>query len=176
MMTDITTPTEETIYLGAGCFWGVEAALAKLPGVLKTSVGYMGGYTENPTYKSICNGDTNHAEVVAVTYNPTLTKLSLILHIFFNIHDATQLNRQGPDVGTQYRSCIFTTTEEQAEMAKKSITIAQVRTHKHIATTLEPAPTFWEAEDYHQQFFKKNPYHPNCHFFDLDALLASYLG
>lgn len=177
MMTDtIITPTEETIYLGAGCFWGVEAALAKLPGVIKTSVGYMGGYTENPTYKSICYSETNHAEVVAVTYDPTLTKLSLILHIFFNIHDATQLNRQGPDIGTQYRSCIFTTTEEQAEIVKKSITMVQVRTHKHIVTTLEPAPTYWEAEDYHQQYFKKNPYHPNCHFFDLDALLASYLG
>ena len=168
--------TEETIYLGAGCFWGVETALGKLAGVLKTSVGYMGGTTQNPTYKTICYGDTNHAEVVAVTYDPTRTKLALILHVFFNIHDSTQLNRQGPDVGTQYRSCIFTTSAEQLAIAQNSLKIAQDKTPKAIVTTIEPAPTYWEAEDYHQQYFAKNPYHPNCHFFNLDAILASFTG
>ena len=168
--------TEETIYLGAGCFWGVETALGKISGVLKTSVGYMGGTTQNPTYKTICNGDTNHAEVVAVTFDPTRTKLSLIFHMFFNIHDATQLNRQGPDVGTQYRSCIFTTTAEQLAIAQNSLKIAQDKTPKPIVTTIEPAPTYWEAEDYHQQYFAKNSYHPNCHLFNLDAILASFTG
>jgi peptide-methionine (S)-S-oxide reductase len=172
----MTTTTEETIYLGAGCFWGVETALGKIAGVLSISVGYMGGNTQNATYKTICHGDTNHAEVVAVTYDSSRTKLALILHVFFNIHDATQLNRQGVDVGTQYRSCIFTTNDEQTEIAQNSLTIAQGNTAKPIVTTIEPAPTYWLAEDYHQQYFAKNPYHPNCHFFNLDAILASFTG
>jgi methionine-S-sulfoxide reductase len=96
--------------------------------------------------------------------------------VFFNIHDATQLNRQEPDVGTQYRSCIFTTTDEQLAVAQNSLKIAQDKTPKPIVTTIEPAPTYWEAEDYHQQYFAKNPYHPNCHLFNLDAILASFTG
>ena len=170
------TNTTETIYLGAGCFWGVETALGTLPGVLKTSVGYMGGTTENPTYKSICYGNTHHAEVVEVVFDPTRTKLSLILHVFFNIHDATQLNRQGVDIGTQYRSCIFTTTEAQLAIAQSSLAIAQARTFKPIVTTIQPAPTYWVAEDYHQQYFAKNPYRPNCHAFNLEAIIASFVG
>jgi peptide-methionine (S)-S-oxide reductase len=96
--------------------------------------------------------------------------------VFFNIHDATQLNRQGVDIGTQYRSCIFTTTEAQLAIAQSSLAIAQARTFKPIVTTIQPAPTYWVAEDYHQQYFAKNPYHPNCHAFNLEAIIASFVG
>ena len=161
-----TTHTEEVL-LGAGCFWGVEAAFRKVVGVLDAPVGYAGGTNDNPTYEEVCTGQTGHAEVIKVTFDPQQVSFTQILHTFWAIHDPTTPNRQGPDVGTQYRSVIFYTTpdqREQAEQLKHELDAAQ-RFHKPIVTEILPAPSFWHAEEYHQRYFEKHPSHPNCHFF-----------
>lgn len=135
---------------GAGCFWGVEEAFRKLPGVASTAVGYMGGTLENPTYEDVCTDRTGHAEVVQVTYDPAKISYEKLLEIFWECHDPTTRNRQGPDVGSQYRSVVFYHTPEQqkcAEASKQKIPRA--------VTEITPAQTFWRAEDYHQQYFKK---------------------
>lgn len=162
-----SSPSNETTreaMFGAGCFWGVEAIFAQTPGVLTTAVGYAGGKTLNPTYKQVCYEDTGHAEVVHVTYDPSKVSYSDLLLVFFSNHDATQVNRQGPDVGTQYRSVVFAYGDEQkaeAEAVKKSLNESG-RFRKPIATLIEPAPTFWRAEEYHQQYLKKQGLE-NCH-------------
>ncbi|MBC86061.1 MAG: peptide-methionine (S)-S-oxide reductase [Bdellovibrionaceae bacterium] len=146
----------ETIYLAAGCFWGVEHKLAQVPGVTQTEVGYMNGRTENPTYKEVCADDTGHAEAVKVVFdNKTITLEELLRH-FWKLHDPTTLNRQGPDAGTQYRSGIFYCDEDQRKVAEISKEEAQNWTDSKIVTELVPAGKFYPAEEYHQKYFVKN--------------------
>jgi peptide-methionine (S)-S-oxide reductase len=148
--------TERAIF-GAGCFWGVEAAFRQLPGVVSTAVGYSGGHTDNPDYKQVCGGTTGHAEVVEVEYDPERVSYDRLLDTFWDEHDPTQVNRQGPDVGEQYRSAIFYRTPEQREAAERSKAERQAsgRYRRPIATEITPAGTFWRAEDYHQQYLEK---------------------
>ena len=147
----------ETAVFGAGCFWGVEARFAEIPGVLETAVGYEGGSMPNPTYKDVCTDRTGHAEVVEVRYDPSRVRFEALLDAFFALHDATQLNRQGPDWGTQYRSAIFVANEEQKQQAREKIAELNASGifRKPIATTIEPASTFWKAEEYHQKYLEK---------------------
>jgi peptide-methionine (S)-S-oxide reductase len=149
---------------GAGCFWGVEVAFRRLKGVKDAAVGYAGGHTANPTYKEVCTDETGHAEVVQVTYDPAEVSYEALLDLFWRSHDPTQVNRQGPDVGTQYRSVIFTHDEAQAEAARKSKeALAASRRHRRpIATEIEPAPAFWRAEEYHQRYLEKRGL-ASCH-------------
>src|SRR5918999_1119023 len=136
---------------GAGCFWGVEAAYRQIPGVISTQVGYAGGTTENPTYKEVCSDRTGHAEVVEVTYDPERVSYEKLLHVFWTNHDPTQLNRQGPDVGSQYRSVIFVHDDEQKEaaLASKEKLEAGGTFKRPIVTQIEPAVPFYVAEEYH---------------------------
>jgi peptide-methionine (S)-S-oxide reductase len=154
----------ESITLGAGCFWCVEAVYQELQGVVQVESGYMGGSTKNPTYKEVCTGNTGHAEVVRVTYNPAIISLKQILEVFFQVHDPTTLNRQGNDVGTQYRSVIFYDSNEQKEHAlevKRALTIARIWPDP-IVTEISPSSVFYLAENYHQDYYSlnsdKNPY------------------
>jgi peptide-methionine (S)-S-oxide reductase len=146
-----------TATFGAGCFWGVEAAFRRLDGVTNTAVGYMGGTLENPTYQDVCTDRTGHAEVVQVEYDPDLVGYETLLKTFWENHDPTTPNRQGPDVGTQYRSVIFTHDAEQQAAAERSRD-AEERSGRHrrpIVTQILPAGPFWMAEDYHQQYLEK---------------------
>ena len=149
---------------GAGCFWGVEAAYRQVPGVLSTRVGYLGGTMENPTYRDVCTGSTGHAEVVAVTYDPSRVTYDDLLTVFWENHDPTTLNRQGPDVGVQYRSAIFYHDDEQmkAAEASKEERDKSGRYRRPIVTEITPASTFYEAEDYHQQYLEKRGL-ASCH-------------
>ena len=148
--------TEKATF-GAGCFWGVEARFAEMNGVLETAVGYEGGSLDHPTYKEVCTDRTGHAEVVQVVFDPSVTNFDALLDAFFALHDATQVNRQGPDWGSQYRSVVFAENEEQARLAK--LKIAELNAsgtfRKPIATVIEPATTFWKAEEYHQKYLEK---------------------
>jgi len=148
----------------AGCFWGVEATFRQLPGVTSTRVGYTGGQTADPTYKDVCTDRTGHAEAVEVTYDPTQLPYEKLLDVFWENHDPTQVNRQGPDFGTQYRTAIFFTTPEQetAARASKAALEKSHRFSKPIATQIVPAVTFYEAEDYHQQYLEKKGL-ASCH-------------
>ena len=148
--------------LGAGCFWCVEAVFEALDGVESVVSGYMGGETLNPTYESICTGLTGHAEVVQIHFKPEVITYEAILKRFFLAHDPTTLNRQGADVGTQYRSAIFTHSEEQAEVAEASMTEASNLFAESIVTQIAPASTFYPAENYHQDFYRNNERHPYC--------------
>lgn len=145
-----------------GCFWGVEDLFRKTPGVISAVSGYMGGQTDNVTYRDVCTGTTGHAEVVQVTFDPDLTSFRELLHTFFEIHDPTTLNRQGPDHGTQYRSAVFFHTPQQEEETKSFIAWAQEHFPRPIVTEITPASTFHVAEDYHQRYFEKNGGH-GCH-------------
>jgi peptide-methionine (S)-S-oxide reductase len=142
---------------GAGCFWGVEEEFRKVPGVLQTAVGYAGGKTENPTYEDVCSDETGHAEVVEVEYDPSRVSYDRLLDVFWNGHNPTQRNRQGPDVGTQYRSAIFFHTPEQeaAARASKERLEKSGRFPRPIVTEITPAGPFWRAEEYHQRYFEK---------------------
>ena len=148
----------ESATFGAGCFWGVEETFRHVPGVVDTAVGFMGGSTENPTYPDVCTGKTGHTEVVQVTYDPGEVSYRDLLNVFWNAHDPTTLNRQGPDIGTQYRSVIFYhTTEQEAEARASRAAVEQSgRFRRHVVTAIEPAGTFWRAEEYHQQYFAKH--------------------
>jgi methionine-S-sulfoxide reductase len=146
---------EKQATFGAGCFWGVEAAFRRTQGVTGTKVGYAGGKVDNPTYEQVCSDTTGHAEVVQVTYDPEQVPYEQLLTIFWLEHDPTQLNRQGPDVGSQYRSVIFAHDEEQRAAAEASREAVQARFTRPVVTTIEDAPPFWEAEDYHQQYLEK---------------------
>jgi peptide-methionine (S)-S-oxide reductase len=159
-----TTDKLETAIFGAGCFWGVEAEFRKIDGVVATEVGYAGGHTENPTYKQVCTDRTGHAEVVKVTYDPSKVSYDELLDLFWRSHNPTQVNRQGPDVGTQYRSVIFYTTPEQeaAARASKQKLEASGRFRRPIATQIEPAGPFYRAEEYHQQYLEKRGM-ASCH-------------
>jgi peptide-methionine (S)-S-oxide reductase len=140
---------------GAGCFWGVEAAFRQIDGVTATRVGYSGGTRENPTYEDVCSHTTGHAEVVEVTYDPERVSYDELLHVFWREHDPTQLNRQGWDIGDNYRSVIFFHDEEQRDAALRSKEAEQANWRAPIVTQVEPAQAFWEAEDYHQQYLEK---------------------
>ena len=154
----------EKATFGAGCFWGVEAAFRQVRGVIDTAVGYMGGTLENPTYKEVCTDRTGHAEVVQVEYDPAQVSYHELLNVFWNNHNPTQLNRQGPDVGTQYRSAIFYHTPEQKAWAEASKEELQQsgRFKRPIVTEITPASTFWRAEEYHQQYLEKRGM-AHCH-------------
>ncbi len=142
---------------GAGCFWGVEEAYRQVEGITATAVGYAGGQVDDPTYEMVCSGRTGHAEVVQVEYDPGKVSYEALLKLFWQVHDPTQVNRQGPDMGTQYRTVIFADDDHQAEAARRSLDDEQAsgRHRRDIATQIEPAPNFWMAEDYHQQYFSK---------------------
>ena len=146
---------EKKATFGAGCFWGVEAAFRQLEGVTRTRVGYAGGRTDNPTYEDVCSHTTGHAEVVEVTYDPERISYEDLLDVFWRKHDPTQLNRQGWDIGDQYRSVVFAHDEEQRETALQSKAREQANRSAPIVTQVEPAETFYEAEDYHQQYLEK---------------------
>jgi peptide-methionine (S)-S-oxide reductase len=145
----------EKATFGAGCFWGVEESFRQLKGVTSTAVGYEGGHLERPTYEDVCTGRTLHAEVVEVTYDPAQIGYDALLDVFWKGHNPTTLNRQGPDVGTQYRSAIFFHSPEQEKTAKASKEKAQKLFPREIVTEIVPAKTFWKAEDYHQQYLAK---------------------
>ena len=140
---------------GAGCFWGVEVAFRQVPGVSDAAVGYCGGAMENPTYQDVCTGTTGHAEVVEVEFEPDQVAFETLLDLFWQCHDPTTLNRQGPDVGTQYRSAIFFHSPEQQQVAEVSRAAAQERISRPIATEITGASTFFRAEEYHQQYLEK---------------------
>lgn len=153
----------EKATLGAGCFWGVEATFRRLAGVKSTQVGYMGGKTNNPTYKDVCTDATGHAEVLEVTFDPEVISYHDILEVFWDNHNPTTLNRQGPDVGAQYRSAIFYHSSEQEAEARASRDAAQARFSRPIVTEITPAGDFWRAEEYHQQYLEKRGL-SQCHF------------
>jgi peptide-methionine (S)-S-oxide reductase len=148
---------------GAGCFWGVEYFFERVPGVVATEVGYAGGHTENPTYREVCAHGTGHAEVLKVEFDPEVVTFDQLLEVFWAMHDPTQVNRQGPDVGDQYRSAIFTSSDEQQRAAEASREKAQARFDRPIATEIAPAGPFYPAEDYHQRYYDKNGHEPYCH-------------
>lgn len=155
--------TEKATF-GAGCFWGVEATFRALAGVTNVTAGYAGGKTENPTYKDVCTDETGHAEVVQVEFDPQQVSYRQLLDVFWSNHDPTTLNRQGPDVGTQYRSVIFYHSPEQKAAAEgsKAEVERSGRFRRPIVTQIEPAPTFWPAEDYHQRYLEKRGL-THCH-------------
>ena len=148
----------EQATFGAGCFWGVQSAFEKLKGVKETTVGYMGGTTTNPSYEQVCSNTTGHAEVVFIKYDPKIISYHELLKTFFKIHDPTQKNRQGPDIGSQYRSVIFYYNEEQKTIAQNMIKEldSSGKYKKEIATELTKASPFYKAEEYHQHYLKKN--------------------
>ena len=156
----------QTAIFGGGCFWCLEAVFDRMNGVTAVESGYAGGHVENPTYRQVCNGNTGHAEVVRVTFNSNETSFRELLDVFFSIHDPTTLNRQGNDMGTQYRSVIFYTSEDQYREAKKKIDdLTASRAYSDaIVTSLEPAGKFYIAEDYHQEYFANNGNQPYCQF------------
>jgi len=157
----------DTAVFGNGCFWGAERRFWQIPGVYSTSVGYAGGYTPNPSYEEVCTGRTGHAEVVQVVYDPAEVSYDELLAIFWEIHDPTQYMRQGNDVGTQYRSAIYTTTSEQLDAAKQSRDVYQgaltAAGQGEITTEIAPLASYYYAEDYHQQYLGKNPHGYDCH-------------
>jgi len=154
----------ETATFGAGCFWGVEETFRQIPGVLDTAVGYLGGHTQNPTYQDVCTDETGHAEVVQVTYDPAKVNYDRLLNVFWESHDPTTINRQGPDIGTQYRSAILFHSPEQERLARASKEKMQAsgKFRRPIVTEITPASTFYRAEDYHQKYLAKRGL-SHCH-------------
>lgn len=154
----------EKATFAAGCFWGVEETFRQIPGVLETMVGYLGGHTANPTYKDVCTDETGHAEVVQVTFDPSKVSYEKLLEVFWSTHDPTTLNRQGPDIGTQYRSAIFFHSPEQERRARasKDKMEASGKFRREIVTEITPASTFYPAEEYHQKYLAKRGL-SHCH-------------
>ena len=154
---------KELATLGGGCFWCIEAIYKLVEGVSKVTSGYAGGFVEKPDYQQVCNGTTGHAEVVQLEFDPQIISYREILDIFFSVHDPTTRNRQGADVGTQYRSIILTHSEQQQNVAQTTIADLQKESgQKTIVTEVEPLKEFYPAEDYHQDYFEKNPYQGYC--------------
>lgn len=154
----------EKATFAAGCFWGVEASFRTVPGVLDAISGYAGGHTEAPTYEQVCFGTTGHAEAAEVTFDPSVVTYETLVRKFFAMHDPTELNRQGPDVGEQYRSVLFYHSAEQQEIAERIKNELAPQYHpKTIATSIEPAGIFWKAEEYHQRYAEKHPGRVACH-------------
>jgi peptide-methionine (S)-S-oxide reductase len=163
-----------TATLGAGCFWGVEWVYNQVPGVLEVVSGYSGGHVENPTYREVCTDRTGHAEVVQITFDPDVVTYDQLLEVFWAMHDPTQVDRQGPDVGTQYRSVIFAHDAEQRAAAERSKATAQARSDRPIATEIADHVAFYPAEDYHQRYYARTGHEPYCHV--LPAGLLENLG
>jgi len=161
---------EEIATLGGGCFWCIEAVYIRIPGILSVTSGYAGGKTTAPTYKEICTGTTGHAEVIQIRFDQKMISYSQVLDIFWHSHDPTTLNRQGNDVGTQYRSVIFYHNSEQKEQAIKSKAESAYLFKSPIVTEIAPLPHFFEAEDYHQNYFANNPNNPYCNYVILPKL------
>ncbi len=162
-MNDATNHLE-TATLGGGCFWCTEAVFQMLPGVKSVTSGYAGGTKANPTYKEVCTGGTGHAEVIQIKYDPSQVSYEKLLETFWQAHDPTTLNRQGPDSGTQYRSIILYSSEAQRVAAEKSKAEAQRHFRQRIATEIVPLTHFWPAEDYHQDYYRAHPNQPYCRF------------
>lgn len=150
------------VVLGGGCFWCLEAAFELVPGVIDVQSGYSGGTRDNPSYEEVSSGLTGHAEVVSIEYDPGLVSYETLLELYFRIHDPTSLNRQGADVGTQYRSIILYATDEQKQTAEAMIKSIQPEFARPIVTEVQPLVRFWPGEEYHQDFFKKNPNYGYC--------------
>jgi peptide-methionine (S)-S-oxide reductase len=165
-LTAETKPASKTelATVGGGCFWCTEAVLERLPGVLKVTSGYAGGHTANPTYEEVCTGETGHAEVIQVEFDPAVITYDKILEVFFEAHDPTTLNRQGADAGTQYRSVIFFHNAEQQKAAARAKIAAQSLWPDPIVTEIAPLTKFYPAEGYHQDYFRKNPNQGYCTF------------
>lgn len=153
--------TDTAVFAG-GCFWGVEHLMRQIPGVISVESGYTGGRTANPTYEEVCSHTTGHAEAVRITFDPSLTDYETLAKAFFEIHDPTQLNRQGPDIGDQYRSEVFYNSPEQKEIAEKLIETLQLKGYD-VVTKVTPATTFYPAEDYHQDYYARKGTQPYCH-------------
>jgi peptide methionine sulfoxide reductase msrA/msrB len=151
-------------YFAGGCFWGVEHLFQKKAGVVEAVSGYMGGTVDNPTYQQVCAKTTGHLETVEVTYDPSQVSFEDLARYFFEIHDPTQVNGQGPDIGPQYLSAVFYSSDEEKKTAAKLIEILQDKGYQ-VATQLIPAETFWRAEDYHQDYYDKKNQQPYCHFY-----------
>lgn len=156
---------KDSIVLGGGCFWCVEAVFKAVSGVVEVTSGYSGGVIENPTYEEVCTGTTNYAEVVKVFFDADKISLEKLFDIFFTIHNPTTLNRQGNDVGTQYRSVVFYKNEAQKQSALKALQKVQNRYEDKIVTQVEPLQSFYKAEEYHQDYFAKNPNDGYCNLF-----------
>lgn len=154
--------TLKKAYFASGCFWGTEYFFMKAPGVTRTQVGFMGGNVENPTYEQVCQKNTGHFECTEVEYDPKITSYEEMLKLFFETHDFTQTDGQGPDIGPQYRSCIFYSSQEEKQVAEKYINIL-IKMGYDVATILKPTSVFWEAEDYHQEYYKHKGGRPYCH-------------
>lgn len=159
-----SSPKTEKAYFAGGCFWGVEHLLEGKPGVISVRSGYMGGHTKNPTYKEVCYNNTGHAETVEVEFDPTKTSFETVARLFFEIHDPTQVNRQGPDVGDQYRSAVFYVNDEQKQVTEKLIGLLKAKGYK-VVTEVTKADTFWPAEEYHQDYYTKTGHEPYCHIY-----------
>jgi len=157
-------PATDTAIVAGGCFWGVEYYMQKAAGVISTEVGYIGGSGDNPTYEKVCSHTTGYAEAVRIIFDPNKTNYENVIKLFFEIHDPTQLNRQGPDMGDQYRSAVFYLNSEQKGTAEKLIDILKKKGFK-VVTQVVPATMFWKAEDYHQNYYAKNDESPYCHIY-----------
>ena len=168
-MEQTTDPVDQkkenqVAYFAGGCYWGTEYYLQQAKGVISTTVGFMGGHVDHPTYKQVCYENTGHAETVKVEFNPNETDYETLAKLFFEIHDPTQVNRQGPDIGDQYRSVVFYANDEQKQIAEKLIKILENKGYK-VATEVVKADHFWTAEDYHQDYYQHNGKEPYCHFY-----------
>lgn len=163
-VADLQVDDSEEVILAAGCFWGVEYFLKQLPGVLKTEVGYSGGHKLHPSYQEICSGNTGHLEVIRVVYDPTKISFEALIKYFFEIHDPTQRNGQGPDIGEQYLSAIFYYDETQKKIAENLVKELENKGYA-IATQLLPVSIFWRAEEYHQNYYEKTGKQPYCHVY-----------
>ena len=168
VVTDEVPEGLEVAIFGLGCFWGAEEIYWQIPGVWSTSVGYAGGSTPHPSYEEVCTGMTGHTEAVRIVFDPKVVSYDKLVKVFFEVHDPTQGMRQGNDVGTQYRSAIYTTTPEQVEVAERLTKaygdeLARRGITEPITTEVAPAPTYYYAEDHHQQYLHKNPYGYRCH-------------
>ena len=160
----MTTPAQKSAILGAGCFWCVEAVFERLPGVASVESGYTGGTVKDPTYEQVCSGTTGHAEVARITFDPTIVSYDEILSVFWQAHDPTTLNRQGGDVGTQYRSAIFYQSDDEKRIAQASRIAAQKGFADPIVTEITELGVFYPAESYHQDYYRNNPAAPYCMF------------
>ena len=167
VVTDEVPAGLEVAIFGLGCFWGAEEIYWRLPGVWSTSVGYAGGTTPHPSYEEVCSGMTGHTEAVRVVYDPTVVSYETLVKTFFEVHDPTQGMRQGNDVGTQYRSAIYTTTPQQEEVARRLTEVYAAELARRglgpVTTEIKPAPDYYYAEDHHQQYLDKNPHGYRCH-------------
>jgi peptide-methionine (S)-S-oxide reductase len=160
----------ETATFGAGCFWGVEWVFRQVPGVIDVVSGYSGGSVENPTYEQVCTDTTGHAEVVQVTFDPEQVSYEQLLEVFWAMHDPTQVNRQGPDVGYQYRSIVLAHTPEQRAAAEASRARAQERFDRPISTEIKDFVAFYPAEGYHQRYYERTGHEPYCHVLPIGVL------